>query len=203
MLLLYFLSEKQLRRSLIQDSLGPHLLLLAQGLEMMLSFRLVLCQSHTHDLAGAKVAFLQVYPEGIRHIRADKRVNEWRTPGKRVVVRCALNERQVVIALTGGEIVYFEMDASGQLNEYTERKEMNCDVVSMSLGTVPPGEQRSRFLAVGLADQTVRIISLDPSVSNCIIPYFTTRCSIIPYLIPGLRYPSSFLTVNVTGVGTH
>lgn len=57
------------------------------------------------------------------------------------------------------------MDASGQLNEYTERKEMNCDVVSMSLGTVPPGEQRSRFLAVGLADQTVRIISLDPSVS--------------------------------------
>ena len=107
-----------------------------------------------------------MYPEGIRHIRADKRVNEWRTPGKRAVVRCALNERQVVIALTGGEIVYFEMDASGQLNEYTERKEMNCDVVSMSLGTVPPGEQRSRFLAVGLADQTVRIISLDPSVSQ-------------------------------------
>ena len=107
----------------------------------------------------------QVYPEGIRHIRADKRVNEWRTPGKRAVVRCALNERQVVIALTGGEIVYFEIDASGQLNEYTERKEMSTDVVSMSLGTVPPGEQRSRFLAVGLADQTVRIISLDPSVS--------------------------------------
>ena len=109
---------------------------------------------------------LQVYPEGIRHIRADKRVNEWRTPGKRAIVRCALNERQVVVALTGGEIVYFEMDASGQLNEYTERKEMSSDVVSMSLGTVPPGEQRSRFLAVGLADQTVRIISLDPSVSG-------------------------------------
>lgn len=54
---------------------------------------------------------------------------------------------------------------SGQLNEYTERKEMSADVVCMSLGTVPPGEQRSRFLAVGLADQTVRIISLDPSVS--------------------------------------
>lgn len=97
-------------------------------------------------------------------------MNEWRTPGKRSVVRCALNERQVVIALTGGEIVYFEMDASGQLNEYTERKEMSSDVVSMSLGTVPPGEQRSRFLAVGLADQTVRIISLDPSVSR--IEYF-------------------------------
>ena len=25
-------------------------------------------------------------------------------------MRCAVNQRQVVIALTGGEIVYFEMD---------------------------------------------------------------------------------------------
>jgi len=54
-----------------------------------------------------------VYPEGIRHIRADKRVNEWRAPGKRTINKCALNERQVVIALSGGEIVYFEMDQVG------------------------------------------------------------------------------------------
>lgn len=53
---------------------------------------------------------------------------------------------------------------SGQPNEYTERKEMSADVVCMSLANVPPGEQRSRFLAVGLVDNTVRIISLDPSV---------------------------------------
>ena len=53
---------------------------------------------------------LQVYPEGIRHIRADKRVNEWKTPGKRAIIKCAVNDHQVVIALTGGEIVYFEMD---------------------------------------------------------------------------------------------
>lgn len=54
--------------------------------------------------------WLQVYPDGIRHIRADKRVNEWKTPGKKTIVRCAVNQRQVVIALTGGELVYFEMD---------------------------------------------------------------------------------------------
>lgn len=53
---------------------------------------------------------MQIYPDGIRHIRADKRVNEWRSPGKRTIVKCAVNERQVVIALSGGEIVYFEMD---------------------------------------------------------------------------------------------
>lgn len=43
---------------------------------------------------------------------------------------------------------------------------MPSDVMCMALGTVPAGEQRSWFLAVGLADNTVRIISLDPTVSN-------------------------------------
>lgn len=113
-------------------------------------------------------ALVQIYPDGIRHIRADKRVNEWKTPGKKIIMKCAVNQRQVVIALTGGELVYFEMDPTGQLNEYTERKEMSADVVCMALASVPSGEQRSRFLAVGMVDNTVRIISLDPS--DCLSP---------------------------------
>lgn len=55
--------------------------------------------------------FLQVYPDGIRHIRADRRVNEWKAPGRKSIQRCAVNRRQVVIALSGGELVYFEMDS--------------------------------------------------------------------------------------------
>jgi splicing factor 3B subunit 3 len=109
-------------------------------------------------------ALIQVYPEGIRHIKADKRINEWKSPGKRSIRHCALNERQVVIALSGGEIVYFEMDQSGQLNEYTERKEMSAEVICLSLGSIPRNQQRCRFLAVGLSDQTVRVISLHPQV---------------------------------------
>lgn len=54
--------------------------------------------------------YLKVYPGGIRQIRADKRVKEWKAPGMKHIVKCAVNERQVVIALTGGELVYFEMD---------------------------------------------------------------------------------------------
>lgn len=61
-------------------------------------------------------------------------------------------------------MVYFEMDQSGQLNEYTERKEMSSDVQCMALGPILHGELRSRFLAIGLSDNTVRIISLDPQV---------------------------------------
>lgn len=45
---------------------------------------------------------------------------------------------------------------------------MNSDVVCMALANVAAGEQLSLFLAVGLADCTVRIISLDPS--DCLAP---------------------------------
>lgn len=57
---------------------------------------------------------------------------------------------------------------TGQLNEYTERKKMPSEVMCMALGNVAVGEQRSWFLAVGLQDNTVRIISLDPS--DCLAP---------------------------------
>lgn len=45
---------------------------------------------------------------------------------------------------------------------------MPSEVMCMALGTVAAGEQRSWFLAVGLQDNTVRIISLDPS--DCLAP---------------------------------
>ena len=67
-------------------------------------------QYYTASCKWKKNVGVQIYPDGIRHIRADKRVNEWRTPGKKHIVRCAVNQRQVVIALAGGELVYFEMD---------------------------------------------------------------------------------------------
>ena len=41
----------------------------------------------------------------------------------------------------------------------------------MALPKVPQGEQRARFLAVGLADETVRIISLD--TNDCLTPLST------------------------------
>lgn len=64
--------------------------------------------------------------------------------------------------------MFFVHPQTGQLNEYTERKEMPSDIVCMALASVPSGELRSRFLAVGLTDNTVRIISLDPS--DCLSP---------------------------------
>jgi len=107
-------------------------------------------------------ALLQVHPKGIRHIRADKRVNEWPAPQHRSIVAATTNERQVAVALSSGEVVYFEMDADGSLAEYDERREMTGTVTCLSLGEVPEGRVRSSFLAVGCDDSTVRILSLDP-----------------------------------------
>jgi splicing factor 3B subunit 3 len=105
---------------------------------------------------------IQVHPRGIRHIQADRRVNEWPAPQHRTIVAATTNQRQVAVALSSGEIVYFELDSDGSLAEYQEKKEMSGTVTCLSLGDVPEGRLRSNFLAVGCDDSTVRILSLDP-----------------------------------------
>lgn len=109
-------------------------------------------------------SIVQIHPDGIRHIHADKRVSEWRTPFKRQIVKCAINQRQVAIGLSNNEILYFELDTTGQLNEYNERKEFSSHISCMALGEIPAGELRSQFLAIGV-EQKVFIISLD--LSDC------------------------------------
>jgi splicing factor 3B subunit 3 len=107
-------------------------------------------------------SLIQVHPRGIRHLLSGGRVNEWPAPQHRSIVAAATNERQVAVALSSGEIVYFEMDTDGTLAEYDERRQMSGTVTSLSLGQVPEGRMRSSFLAVGCDDSTVRILSLDP-----------------------------------------
>lgn len=106
-------------------------------------------------------SLMQVHPNGIRHIRADGRINEWKTPGKKTIVKVGCNRMQVVIALSGGELIYFEMDLTGQLME-VEKRDMSGDVACLDIAPVPEGRQRSRFLAVGSYDSVIRILSLDP-----------------------------------------
>jgi splicing factor 3B subunit 3 len=107
-------------------------------------------------------AVIQVHPRGIHHIRAGGQINTWPAPQHRSIVAATTNERQVAIALSSGEIVYFEMDSDGSLAEYEEKREMSGTVTALSLGEVPEGRVRSSFLAVGCDDSTVRVLSLDP-----------------------------------------
>ena len=91
-------------------------------------------------------ALLQVHPHGIRHVLSDKRVNEWRAPPGMTIVAATTNKRQVVVALSSAELVYFELDYEGQLNEFQERKAMGSTVLALSVGEVPEGLQRFKYL---------------------------------------------------------
>ena len=104
-------------------------------------------------------ALLQIHPGGLRHVRADGRVNEWRCPGRKTVTRCSVNASQALIALSGGEVVYFELDQTGALVEI-EKIETSGDVACLTLPSVPDGALRARFAAVGAFDSTVRVLSL-------------------------------------------
>lgn len=104
---------------------------------------------------------LQVHPRGVRHIRNGRHV-EWAVPQHRTVVAASSNNQQLALALSSGEIIYFEASDSGDLQEYDDKVQMTGTVTCLSLGEVPEGRTRSPFLAVGCDDSTVRILSLDP-----------------------------------------
>ncbi|KAJ7119578.1 mono-functional DNA-alkylating methyl methanesulfonate N-term-domain-containing protein [Mycena epipterygia] len=107
-------------------------------------------------------SLVQVHPGGVRHILATGQVWEWAALPGNTIIAAASNKRQVVVALSSAEIVYFELDLDGQLNEYQDRKAMRSAVLALGLADVPDGRQRTSYLAVGCEDQTVRIFSLDP-----------------------------------------
>jgi len=106
-------------------------------------------------------SIVQAYPNGIMHIRADGRHSEWKPPRGRPIVKASTNTRQMAIALSGGELIYFELDVQGTLSE-VDKKDLGQEITCIEMGAVPAGRQRSRFLAVGGFDNTIRILSLDP-----------------------------------------
>ncbi|GAM20196.1 hypothetical protein SAMD00019534_033710, partial [Acytostelium subglobosum LB1] len=110
-------------------------------------------------------SFIQVFPHGIRHIKADRRVNEWRAPGRKTISLASSNASQVVIALSGGEIIYFELDGVGNLTEVL-KKDMRREISAIEIAPVPHGRQMARFLAISDWEGPVRVLSLDRD--NCL-----------------------------------
>lgn len=106
-------------------------------------------------------SFIQVHPNGIRHIKADKRVHEWKPPSGRLITQATSNERQVVVALSGGHVVYFELSPNGLLEE-TEKVDLGREVSCLAIPTLQKDRQRALFLAIGDYENSVRIYSLEP-----------------------------------------
>ena len=112
----------------------------------------------------ANNCYMQICQYGIRVITAENKVETWEPPGK--ISTATSNQKQVAITLKGGILMYFELDISGKLKE-VEKREMEQEVLCIHLSTVPEGRARCRFLAVGLYDNTVKILALDPE--GCLV----------------------------------
>eukprot|EP00877_Chromochloris_zofingiensis_P000800 jgi/Chrzof1/10720/Cz05g09290.t1 len=153
---------------------------------------------HTQLLEDGSM--LQVFANGLRHIRVDRRINEWRAPGRRNINRAASNTRQVAIALSGGEIIYFEMDSMGQLLELAKR-DMEGDVSCLDIAPVPHGLLRCKYLAVGSYDSTVRILSLEDGTQ--LKPVATQAVTAVPESVLMLYNTSPDDTGGDTGLFLH
>lgn len=104
---------------------------------------------------------VQVYPGGVRHIQRGS-VSQWHVPGIKKIECASVNEYQILVALVGGELIYFEVNPlSGNVTEVGTR-DIGADVCSLDVGAVPYGKSRSLFVAVGCRDSTVRLLSLVP-----------------------------------------
>ena len=103
----------------------------------------------------------QVHPVGVRHIVGNT-AKQWNCPGLARIEYASANSCQVLISLSGGQVIYFELDSlSGNLNE-SKHEKMTADVCCLCVGAIAKGSSRSLFAAVGCRDQTVKIVSLEP-----------------------------------------
>lgn len=92
---------------------------------------------------------LQVTEDGWRLLQPTKetrRISEWKAPlGKRVVA-AASNESQVLLALTGGYLVYFEFQLMGNRTLVeTGTHDLGHDVTSISIQPTSPDAISSSF----------------------------------------------------------
>jgi splicing factor 3B subunit 3 len=76
----------------------------------------------------------------------------------------------MVLALAGGDIIYYELDQTGALSEVTQAS-LDAEVVAFDFSPVEKGRVRSSFLAVALSDFTTRIFEL--SADSCLRPLST------------------------------
>jgi splicing factor 3B subunit 3 len=142
---------------------------------------------------------IQIHPKGIRHIQAIQFPNDdavathmsltdWQPPAHRTIVACATNNRQVAIALSSGQILYFECDSDGSLAMADDEIALDSTINCLAMPDVPEGSVRAFFMAVGCSDQTVRIFNLSPDMEGNILRSISVQA---------LTSPPSDLTINL------
>ncbi len=113
-------------------------------------------------MLGSQGDVVQATPHVLRHVRGGGRVNIWNPPAKQRLVHATSSGAQVLVALSGGEIVYFELDP--QAGVLLEMERLDCGaagVASLALGPCEHGA-RAKWAAYCDAEARLRVVSLHP-----------------------------------------
>lgn len=144
---------------------------------------------------------VQVHARGVRTIRANGTVAEWKSPAHRTIVTAAANQRQLLLGLSSGELVFFFMDQNGELNELEEYPEMSDRVTAIGIGATPRGQQQAKYGVIGCEDRTIRVLSTD--LETPLEPRSVQALSDVPTSIEVVEMidPSSNSAVNFVHIG--
>ncbi|KAM7453521.1 hypothetical protein BLSTO_05731 [Blastocystis sp. subtype 1] len=109
-------------------------------------------------------SYLQVCPGGFRQIFEDGHTKVWDPPSRRSIVCAAMNSRQVVVALSNGEVVYFELD---EQYAWAERESLNRkeEVTALDLPALSAQTLRAPLAPTALLEE-ISMITLDAIPSD-------------------------------------
>ena len=114
----------------------------------------LLCLNAVHD------QFLQVTATELRLVSASTRqlVTAWKPQPGQAIIAAAANAGQVLLGLSGGVLVYLELDA-GQLREVT-RQQMSHEISCVDCTPLGDDAATAALAAVGLWNNTVSLLTL-------------------------------------------
>jgi len=101
-------------------------------------------------------SFLQVLPNGILHIKPEKKTTFLKSSSN-IICSCA-NNNQLVIGLENKELLYFEFDT--ELNK-SDIKVIGKKISFVELCPIDEGIFRSKYVAICVDDSNINILSLE------------------------------------------
>lgn len=163
----------------VNDEFDKYMVLSFTGATMFLSIGEQTEVIHDHGLREdvqtlhiggmGDYGIIQVWDRGFRywHDASDRNADaDWSCPAYRTIVKATSNRRQLCLALSSGELLYFEVSPNGfKIQEYDQGSSpatVSGVVQAMSMGPVPEGRVRTPFMVLGTDDSTIRVLSVDP-----------------------------------------
>lgn len=86
-------------------------------------------------------SYVQITPKSIIHIKGDpnnRKRAKWDSEKGKILKACS-NQRQVVISIQGGQIVYFELDDMSDTLVEIESRFFDSEIACIDIAEVPEG----------------------------------------------------------------